>query len=159
MLLKSEFLCGQCSKCDTSTCPPNEAYPHKTAWDNTLIAGALQSDYVAANDRGVYSVSNIVGGKSAKYNAYFGWQSSSGSDSDYHRLSNYMDKCSGGQSYLTVDKHGKVSLRSLKSLENIAGADWKSINPPKKFNHREFRFWVSGSTGKCLTVFYGNSEK
>lgn len=76
-----------------------------------------------------------------------------------HRFSNYMDRCSGGQSYLTGDKHGKVGLRSLNSLENIADADWKSINPPKKYNHREFRFWVSSSTGKCLTVFGGNSEK
>ncbi|XP_056161493.1 uncharacterized protein LOC130135771 [Syzygium oleosum] len=157
--LKSELLCRQCSKCDTSTCPPSEAYPHMTAWDDTLIAGALQSDYVATVDRGVYSVPNVKGGESAKYNAYFGWQSTSGSASGYHRFSNYMDKCSGGQSYLTVDKHGKVGLRSLTSLENIADADWKSINPPKKYNHREFRFWVSGSTGKCLTVFSGNSEK
>lgn len=83
--LKSELLCRQCSKCDTSTCPPNEAYPHMTAWDNTLIAGALQSDYVATNDRGVYSVPNILGGKSANYNAYYGWQSTSGSASGYHR--------------------------------------------------------------------------
>ncbi|KAL3752857.1 hypothetical protein ACJRO7_000285 [Eucalyptus globulus] len=157
--LKSELLCRQCSKCDTSTCPPSEAYPHMTAWDNTLIAGALQSDYVATNDRGVYSVPNVLGGESANYNAYYGWQSTSGSASGYHRFNNYMDKCSGGQSYLTVDKHGKVSLRSLNSLESIADADWKSINPPKKFNHREFRFWVSGSTGKCLTVFVRSGKK
>lgn len=83
--LKSELLCRQCSKCDTSTCPPSEAYPHMTAWDDTLIAGALQSDYVAADDRGVYSVPNVKGGESAKYNAYFGWQSTSGSASGYHR--------------------------------------------------------------------------
>lgn len=76
-----------------------------------------------------------------------------------YRFSNYMDKCSGGQTYLTVDKHGKVSLRSLKSLETLAEADWKSYNPPKKLNHREFRFWVSRSTGKCLTVFGGNKKK
>ncbi|GMP78928.1 hypothetical protein CsSME_00034680 [Camellia sinensis var. sinensis] len=43
-----------------------------------------------------------------------------------------MDKCSGRQSYLTVDKNGKVSLRS---------------------------FWVSNSSGKCLTVFGGKKEK
>lgn len=72
-----------------------------------------------------------------------------------------MDKCSSGQSYLTVDKHGKVSLRSLSSLESSSEADWKSFNPPKKYNHREFRFWQSGSTGKCLTVLGmgGKSKK
>ncbi|KAL7176684.1 hypothetical protein ACSBR2_030100 [Camellia fascicularis] len=70
-----------------------------------------------------------------------------------------MDKCSGGQSYLTVDKNGKVSLRSLSSLENLAEADRKSINPPKNLNHQEFRFWVSNSSGKCLTVFGGKKEK
>ncbi|GMP78942.1 hypothetical protein CsSME_00034688 [Camellia sinensis var. sinensis] len=43
-----------------------------------------------------------------------------------------MDKCSGGQSYLTVDKNGRVSLRS---------------------------FWVSNSSGKCLTVSGGKKEK
>lgn len=73
-----------------------------------------------------------------------------------YRFSNYMDKCSGGQSYLTVDKNEKVRLRSLSSL---AEADWKSINPPKNLNHREFRFWVSRSTGKCLTVFPGKGNK
>jgi hypothetical protein len=40
-----------------------------TAFDDTLIAGALQSDYVDANDRGVYSVPDIKGGTSSKYNA------------------------------------------------------------------------------------------
>nr|XP_043621898.1 uncharacterized protein LOC122593539 [Erigeron canadensis] len=160
-VLDSKKLCSQCSKCDhgTKTCPPSEAYPHMTAFDNTLIAGASQSDYVDASDRGVYSVPNIVGGKSKEYNAYFGWESTSGSASGYHRFSNYMDKCSGGQNYLTVDKHGKVSLRSLSSLENLAFADWKSINPPKHLNHRQFRFWVNGATGKCLTVFGGNTQK
>jgi len=130
-----------------------------TAFDDTLIAGALQSDYVDLHDKGVYSVPNVKGGESTKYNAYFGWKSTSGSASGYHRFSNYMDKCSGGQTYLTVDKHGKVSLRSLRSLESLADADWKSYNPPKKLNHREFRFWVSRSTGKCLTVFGGNGKK
>ena len=77
----------------------------------------------------------------------------------YNRFSNFMDKCSGGQSYLTVDKLGKVSLRSLSSLESLAEADWKSINPPKELNHREFRFWLSGSTGQCLTVFGGKTIK
>nr|GEX23796.1 50S ribosomal protein like [Tanacetum cinerariifolium] len=116
------------------------------------------SDFVNASDRGVYSVPNVVGGESAQYNAYFGWESTSGSVSGYHRFSNYMDKCSGGNNYLTVN-HGKVNLRSLTSLESLAFADWKSINPPKHLNHREFRFWVSRGTGKCLTVFGGNSKK
>ncbi|KAM0009758.1 putative ricin B-like lectin [Helianthus debilis subsp. tardiflorus] len=70
-----------------------------------------------------------------------------------------MDKCSGGENYLTVSKHGKVSLQSLTSVESLAFADWKSIAPPKRLNHREFRFWVSRGTGKCLTVFGGNSKK
>lgn len=83
--LKSPRLCSQCSVCDTSKCPASEAYPHMTAYDNTLIAGALQSDYVDSKDRGVYSVPDIVGGESSKYNAYFGWQSTSGSASGYHR--------------------------------------------------------------------------
>uniref|UniRef100_A0A7N2RCP1 Uncharacterized protein n=1 Tax=Quercus lobata TaxID=97700 RepID=A0A7N2RCP1_QUELO len=157
--LKSARLCSQCSKCDTSECPPSEAYPHMTAFDDTLIAGALQSDYVDLNDRGVYSVPNIKGGESTTYNAYYGWQSTSGSASGYHRFGNYMDKCSGGQSYLTVDRQGKVSLRSLNSLESLAEADWKSINPPTKFNHRELRFWLSRSTGQCLTVFGGKTSK
>ncbi|KAJ0851640.1 putative 4Fe-4S ferredoxin-type, iron-sulfur binding domain-containing protein [Helianthus annuus] len=85
-VLESKRLCNQCSKCDTKTCPPSEAYPHMTAFDNTLVAGALQSDYVNASDKGVYSVPNIVGGESAQYNAYFGWKSTSGSASGYHRL-------------------------------------------------------------------------
>ncbi|XP_025015583.2 uncharacterized protein LOC112536906 [Ricinus communis] len=157
--LKSDKLCGQCRKCDTKQCPASDAYPHMTAHDDTLIAGALQSDFVDVNDRGVYSVPDIKGGTSAKYNAYFGWESTSGSASGYHRFRNYMDKCSKGGSYLTVDKHGKVSLRSLGSLESLAEADWKSVNPPKKLNHREFRFWVSHSTGKCLTVFGGKTKK
>lgn len=75
------------------------------------------------------------------------------------RFRNYMDKCSKGQSYLTVDKHGKVKLGFLNSLESLVEADWKSIAPPKKYNHREFRFWLSHSTGKCLTVFRGRGEK
>lgn len=77
----------------------------------------------------------------------------------FNRFSNYMDKCSGGASYPTVDKNGKVSLRSLSSLENLTEADWKSINPPKQFNRRGYRFWVSGGTGKCPTVFGGKSEE
>ncbi|XP_020538061.2 uncharacterized protein LOC110010367 [Jatropha curcas] len=156
--LKSDKLCRQCSKCDTKQCPASDAYPHMTAHDDTLIAGALQSDYVDANDTSVYSVPNIKGGTSAKYNAYFGWESTSGSASGYHRFRNYMNKCSSG-SYLTVDKHGKVRLRSLTSLKSLAEADWKSINPPKKLNHRGFRFWRSHSTGKCLTVFQGKGDK
>nr|CAN75811.1 hypothetical protein VITISV_004632 [Vitis vinifera] len=171
--LKSDGLCSQCSKCESSTCPASESYPHMTAYDDTLIAGALQSDYVDSDDRGVYSVPDIKGGESNKYNSYFGWKSTSGSASghhrqdlthrDYpimvHRFSNYMDKCSGGQSYLTADKHGKVSLRSLSSLKSLAEADWKSINPPKELNHRELRFWVHLGTGKCLTVFGGKTKK
>ncbi|GFS46138.1 hypothetical protein Acr_00g0100350 [Actinidia rufa] len=157
--LKSDKLCSQCSKRDTSTCPASEAYPHMTAFDDSLIAGALQSDYVDSKDRGIYSVPDVKGGESDEYNAYFGWESTSGSASGYHRFRNYMDKCSGGQSYLTVDKHGRVSLRSLSSLETLAEADWKSINPPKNLNHRSFRFWVSRSTGKCLTVFKGKTKK
>lgn len=83
--LKSDKLCGQCSTCHEEKCPASEAYPHMTAWDDSLIAGALQSDYVDINDRGVYSVPNIKGGESKKYNAYFGWESTSGSASGYHR--------------------------------------------------------------------------
>ncbi|CAH1453011.1 unnamed protein product [Lactuca virosa] len=159
--LESKNLCDQCSTCDhkTKTCPASEAYPHMTAFDDTLIAGALQSDYVNASDRGVYSVPSVVGGQSLEYNAYFGWESTSGSASGFHRFSNYMDKCSGGQNFLTVDKHGEVKLRSLTSLESLAFADWKSINPPKHLNHRQFRFWVSRATGKCLTVFGGKTKK
>ncbi|KAF6137507.1 hypothetical protein GIB67_031786 [Kingdonia uniflora] len=157
--LKSQKLCSQCSACDSSRCPASEAYPHMTAWDDTIIAGALQSDYVNSKDRGVYSVPNIKGGVSGAHNAYYGWESTSGSSSGYHRFSNYMDKCSGGQSYLSVDEHGKVALRSLKLLTSLAQADWKSINPPKNENHREFRFWVSHSTNKCLTVFGGKTKK
>lgn len=69
-----------------------------------------------------------------------------------------MDKCSG-ESYLAVDRSGKVVLSSLGSLHDLAAADWKSINPPPKLNHKEFRYWVSRSTGKCLTVFYKNANK
>lgn len=83
--LKSEKLCSECSKCDTKKCPPSEAYPHMTTFDDTLIAGALQSDYVESKDRGVYSVPNIKGGESAEFNAYYGWQSTSGSASGHHR--------------------------------------------------------------------------
>ncbi|KAH7560597.1 hypothetical protein JRO89_XS10G0051300 [Xanthoceras sorbifolium] len=157
--LKSDKLCSLCSKCDSSKCPASEAYPHMTAFDDRLIAGALQSDYVDSNDRGVYSVPDVKGSESEKYNSYFGWKSTSGSSSGYHRFSNYMDKCSGGQSYLTVNRQGKVSLRSLKSVERLSEADWKSFNPPKKLNHREVWFWVSRSTGKCLTVFPGKTMK
>lgn len=85
LALKSERLCSQCSKCDTKKCPPSESYPHMTTWDDSLIAGALQSDYVDAKDRGVYSVPDIKGGNSSKYNSYYGWKSTSGSASGYHR--------------------------------------------------------------------------
>lgn len=83
--LKSKLLCSQCSKCDSRQCPPTESYPHMTAWDDSLVAGALQSDYVDAGDRGVYSVPNVKGGDSKEYNSYFGWKSTSGSASGYHR--------------------------------------------------------------------------
>lgn len=56
-----------------------------TAFDDTFIPGALQSDYVNATDRNIYSVPNIKGGTSSQYNAYFGWESTSGSASGYHR--------------------------------------------------------------------------
>ncbi|OUZ99301.1 hypothetical protein BVC80_717g20 [Macleaya cordata] len=157
--LRSEKLCSQCSKCDGSQCPASEAYPHMTAWDDSLIAGALQSDYVDIGDRGVYSVPNVKGGESENYNAYYGWKATAGSSSGYHWFSNYMDKCSGGQSYLSVDQHGKVALRSLSSLTSLAQADWKSIVPPPNLSHSEFRFWVSHSTGKCLTIFGGKTKK
>lgn len=84
--LKSDKLCSQCSTCESSKrCPATEAYPHMTGFDDTLIAGALQSDFVDPDDRGVYSVPNIKGGESKEYNAYFGWKSTSGSASGYHR--------------------------------------------------------------------------
>lgn len=56
-----------------------------TAFDNTLIAGALQSDFVELGDSGVYSVPNIVGGETEGFNSYFGWKSTSGEASGYHR--------------------------------------------------------------------------
>jgi hypothetical protein len=83
--LKSEKLCSQCSKCDTTKCPATEDFPRMTAFDDTLIAGALQSDFVDLNDRAVYSVPNVKGGESTSLNAYFGWKSTSGSSSGYHR--------------------------------------------------------------------------
>lgn len=83
--LKSDKLCRACSICDAAKCPPSESYPHMTAFDNRLIAGALQSDYVDSDDRRVYSVPDIKGGESVHYNAYFGWKSTSGSASGYHR--------------------------------------------------------------------------
>ncbi|KAL2529919.1 uncharacterized protein Fot_22520 [Forsythia ovata] len=83
--LKSDLLCSQCSVCDSDKCPPSEAYPHMTAFDDTLIAGALQSDYVSSKDRGVYSVPNTKGGESTKYNAYYGWEATSGSADGCHR--------------------------------------------------------------------------
>nr|KAJ0206460.1 hypothetical protein LSAT_V11C500245810 [Lactuca sativa] len=63
------------------------------------------------------------------------WESTSGSASGCDRFSKYMDKCSEGQNFLTVDKHGEVKLQSLTSLESLAFADWKFINPPKHLNH------------------------
>ncbi|KAJ1391219.1 hypothetical protein SESBI_36783 [Sesbania bispinosa] len=130
-----------------------------TAFDDTLISGALQSDFVSLNDTGVYSVPDIKGGGLKEHNAYYGWNISSGSVSGYHRFSNYMDKCSRGQSHLTTDNNNKVSLRSLRSLQSLSAAEWKSINPPQELNHRGFRFWLSRSSGKCLTVFEGKTKK
>lgn len=75
--LKSKKLCSQCSKCETSKWPPSDSYMHMTAFDTTLIAGALQSDFVELGDSGVYSVRNIVGGETEGFNAYYGWKSSS----------------------------------------------------------------------------------
>ncbi|KAK2980968.1 hypothetical protein RJ640_018052 [Escallonia rubra] len=149
--LKSKNLCSQCSKCDTSRCPPSEGYPHMTAFDNTLIAGALQSDFVDAKDRGTLAQHRL--------DQKIDTDANINSSLTEHRFSNYMDKCSGGQNYLTVDKYGRVSLRGLSSLESLAEADWKSINPPSNLNHHEFRFWLSRSTGKCLTVFGGKTQK
>lgn len=83
--LNSDRLCSQCSKCESSKGPPSEDYPHMTAFDDTLIAAALQSDYVESRDRGVYSVPNIKGGQSTEFNAYFEWKSSSDSASGYDR--------------------------------------------------------------------------
>ncbi|KAI3856241.1 hypothetical protein MKW92_001405 [Papaver armeniacum] len=156
--LRSDKLCSQCSKCEANQCPPSESYPHMTAFDDRLIASALQSDHVDIGDRGVYSVPNVIGGVSKTSNSYYGWKSTSGSQSGYHRFSNYMDKCSEGQTYLSLDKKGKVAIRSLQSLASLAQADWKSINPPSHLNHREVRFWVSLSTGKCLTVLGGKNK-
>ncbi|KAM3749984.1 hypothetical protein ACB098_04G002600 [Castanea mollissima] len=156
--LKSDRLCSQCSKCDTSECPPSEAYPHITAFDDTLIAGALQSDYVGLNDRKLH---NIIDWQMLKLSILLQIsykQTCHDNECDIW-FGNYMDKCSGGQSYLTVDMQGKVSLRLLNSLESLAEADWKSINPPTKFNHHAFGFWLSCSTGQCLTVFGGKTSK
>lgn len=83
--MKSGLLCSQCKACDSDKCPRSDAYPHMTAFDDSLIAGALQSDYVKYEDRGVYSVPNVVGGVSTNNNSYFGWESTSGSASGYHR--------------------------------------------------------------------------
>lgn len=83
--MKSDLLCSQCKKCDTEKCPISDAFPHMTAFDDSLIAGALQSDYVKYEDKGVYSVPNVEGGVSTKNNSYFGWESTSGSASGYHR--------------------------------------------------------------------------
>ncbi|KAJ0972948.1 hypothetical protein J5N97_020907 [Dioscorea zingiberensis] len=158
-ILKSELLCSQCSACNVNKCPGSDAYPHMTAYDDSLIASSLQSDFVSMKDRRVYAVPNIKGGEPEDQNAYYGWQSTSGSASGYHRFSNYMDKCSNGQNYLTVDEHGVVELRALHSLKDLSQADWKSINPPPKEDHESFRFWVNRSTGKCLTVFGGDKKK
>ncbi|KAL3516645.1 hypothetical protein ACH5RR_023547 [Cinchona calisaya] len=90
--------------------------PDMIAHDNSLIACVLQSDYVSSEDRGVCSVPVITGDEYSNY----GWESTSGSASGYHR--NYMDKRSKGKNYLTVDMHGKVRLYAVSSLDNLAGA-------------------------------------
>ena len=76
------------------------------------------------------------------------------------RFSNYMDKCSHGQSYLAViDSVGTVGLRSLSSLEDPAQADWKTLSPPPYREHQGFRYWMNGATGKCLTVLPKGSKQ
>ncbi|KAK2653864.1 hypothetical protein Ddye_013720 [Dipteronia dyeriana] len=83
--LKSEKLYSRCSNCDSSQCLASETYPHIIAFDGRLVAGALQSDYVNSNDRGLYLVHDVKGGQSKQYNAYFGWKSTSGSAYGYQR--------------------------------------------------------------------------
>ena len=63
-VLTSEKPCSQCSKCDTTKCPATEDFPHMTAFNDTLIVGALQFDFVDLSDRGVYFVPNVKGGES-----------------------------------------------------------------------------------------------
>ncbi|ONK77300.1 uncharacterized protein A4U43_C02F5120 [Asparagus officinalis] len=159
--LKSEKLCRQCSaRRGIDRCPPSEAYPHMTAWDDSLIAGALMSDFVPMKDGGVYAVPNVKGGES-ELNAYYGWESTSGSASGFHRFINYMDKCSNGHRYLSViDEIGTVGLQPLTSLKTPAQAEWKTLNPPPNFNHNGLRFWMNRFTGKCLTVLdKGSTQK
>ncbi|KAL3506982.1 hypothetical protein ACH5RR_032364 [Cinchona calisaya] len=104
------------------------------AHDKSLIAGALQSDYVSSEDRGVYSVPDIKGGESSKLmlimagNQLLVIIDSGTTWTNAHK----------GQSYLMVDRHSKVRLRAMSSLDNLAGADWKSINPLKELNNSEF---------------------
>ncbi|KAI3927168.1 hypothetical protein MKW92_049031 [Papaver armeniacum] len=106
-----------------------------TAFDDSLIASALQYDHVG--DRGVYSIPNITGG--VQFLLWMGIN-----------FRNYMDKCSEGQTYLTI--------RSLQALASVAQADWKSNNPPSHLNHREVRFWVSLNTGKYSTELGGKNK-
>ncbi|KAF5742798.1 hypothetical protein HS088_TW09G00858 [Tripterygium wilfordii] len=46
------------------------------------------------------------------------------------------------------------ALRSLEFLTSLAEADWKSYSPPLSLDHCGFRFWVSGSSGKCPNSFW-----
>ncbi|GLJ38460.1 hypothetical protein SUGI_0783200 [Cryptomeria japonica] len=82
--LDSSKLCKACSKCTEKQCPKSDSYPHMTAFDGSLIAGAFQSDYVSPDDPGVYAVPDVKGGEE-KLNAYYGWKPVSGSASGYHR--------------------------------------------------------------------------
>ncbi|ERN20185.1 hypothetical protein AMTR_s00066p00110820 [Amborella trichopoda] len=77
-------MCSRCSACGVSRCPVSESFPHMTAFDDSLIAGPLQSDFVPKNDRRVYAVPDSKGGAS-NHNSYFGWKSTSGSASGFHR--------------------------------------------------------------------------
>ncbi|KAK4343898.1 hypothetical protein RND71_036992 [Anisodus tanguticus] len=119
-------LCSQCSKCDTNICPPSEAYPHMTAFDDSLVAGALQSDYVSTNDRGVYSVPNIKGGDSEKYIAYYGWESTSGSASGYHRKTQILTGINDEfllNEWQVQELHGQMLRRTKLSY---SGQAWQS---------------------------------
>ncbi|GLJ15442.1 hypothetical protein SUGI_0253540 [Cryptomeria japonica] len=154
--LDSGKLCKACSKCTEKQCPKSDSYPHMTAFDGSLIAGAFQSDYVSPNDPGVYAVPDVKGGE-GKLNAYYGWKSVSGSASGYHRFENYMDKCSNNRLLMAI-KDSKVGINKA-TKENLASAEWKRINAPKNENHKGFSFWQSRNTGLCLTVGKGKGPK
>lgn len=69
-----------------------------------------------------------------------------------------MDKCSD-ESYLSLDKHRTVKVGALKKLTTLSQADWKSVDPPKKLNHHEFKFWASRSTGKIPYGIQGKDRE